>query len=948
MKCITRLYAVVVLFVGLVAGCNKSGGGGSKGGNEPVPPGAPQVTFSPQQMNLDTTIKQASITITNQDTAQPVTLVKPDANSPLSSDFDKSNCNSTLAPTASCSYNIVFDPTSGKAEQQNISMQYHYSASDGDKLVSFGTLVVNYKSGMPEPVLISDPSSIIFDVSKGNNQTALIRLTNSVPENAIQITNTAPTLNPPFSVVFTNCQGLKLKQDSCQYQISFTGTTSTDSKTLTISYSYTGNDGTTKVKTLQTIVQATAPSPFKVFLNHSHGNVIPGQSNPLILKGKVNNSQASNQAKLTSRYGFFDSLVIYNPSSTSTSFQNLDKMPIVDEQNKPISDLKIDYSKCGVNPSLAPKKMCAFQVIYKPTKATTSTMTAYLNLTDTNGHSLKIPIQYSAEDESQNSEYSSNSKVIDFLNSSQKIGVYNNCTSPLWIQSQSNSKMGTSAFTTDRINPKEFFVLDDAIIKSVTDAGISDYTLDNGYASLNIHAKFGCDSNKKNCSVGEDVQPQIFPLFEGSLGCKKGPCRGGLDPANPADVLDLSLLQGFNQNLALDIWTDDAEQNVACFSNVESSLKKADCPSNENLSSTPNTWAVMDKDDNRWNWTDEQPPLGWVPDYQGAIADIGQSVWTSAIGSVDEISNPSANSSSIRHQLYSWKTSGLNFKACNDSTNSGICDGNPVFPVFPYWTQDSYSPFNVYCETGTPNNHRDPNTVFSMHALNLNLVHKSNGYLGCASPAKYLGASYSDYNAPALASQCLYVGSLFPSTLPPNYGNIDWTAVPYFSRYVDRNYDFSSKCTKDAAGAQACLRPSDKTYNAVWSNQRIMFENPYHDVDFVSPLNSHSNEYESPSAKIYQELVQFCTNHRDFCTVSGGGSRDSLAGLIGSMGPISTTQFYKTLKQKGGPNYIWQYGDQDATRTCGKAGVNTKAKYVVLFCGKTSTGQSDFTFPDPK
>lgn len=961
-----RLCGCLFVVMLLLLACNKGGGGGTHGGNGPVPPppaGAPVVTFEPRDdINLNATTKNQIVTITNTDTSIPVLISAITLESPLSVNRLTNTCLTQLGPKTSCTYEIDFDSTSSKSGQKIIPMQYTYLASDGiETQVPFGNLNVNYNASIPgeDTQLTSSPSSVSFDMSKPNQPVDVI-LTNQNPSVPLNISASVPSLTSPFLIDFSGCRGLTLDQKTkfCKYTITFDGTSAT-SQTLTIPYSYT-KDGKSISKNLSTTVQSTKATSFKVFLNHTHGDVILSDSNPLKLVGKYVDQTVSG-SNYTSTYGFFDSLVLYNTSSSPIQITIDRNTPIKDSAGNTIDDLKVDISKCGVNPKLAPHTMCGIQVIYKPTKVVSTPTMAYLTLTSSSssGDSIRIPIQYSASAETKNDAYMSAAKTFLSNSDANRVAVYNNCSQPLWIQNTaviSNNSFSfispNSKSSQTEIKPQSFYVLDSDIIDNLK-SKFSGYSLDQGYPGFNIYAKFGCDSSGTHCASGEAGQPPIFPLFEGTLGCKTGvggTCIGGLNPSSPADFIDLSLLQGFNYNIGLDIWKTSDESNVACFSNAESTLSPSDCPKDENLTSTPDTWAVMDKDDHRWDWTDEQPPLGWSPDYLGVVVTIGQSIWIKSIGAASEIDN--GGSSSIRSKLYSWKKNGLTFQACNDSKNTGICDTNQsTFSTFPYWKWDQtnqqnvYSPFQVYCVNNKhkQNDQRDTNQTFNMDKMNLSLMH-DNAFFGCAAPSKYLNSNFS-YNAPALSSECVYVGSLYSSAIPAD-GNV--SSIPnsyYYSRYLDRDPS-SPPCGKDGTNkpdqVKQCLRASG--YKSQVNSQRIMFENPYtgEDLAFPDTKGQFAAEYKSTSAKIYQELADFCKNNPDFCQ-ENGKSRDSLAGLIGSMGPISKVKYYDLLKQKGGPNYIWQYGDQDASRVCDK-----KPKYVVLFCGKNPSSSSAFPLPSPK
>jgi len=167
--------------------------------------------------------------------------------------------------------------------------------------------------------------------------------------------------------------------------------------------------------------------------------------------------------------------------------------------------------------------------------------------------------------------------------------IINNCKSTLWFEARYGNQgaplPGQSATAVQAL-PGSYI----------------DYTVpDTGLSGSRFWAKYGCDSNGKNCKIGDQMQywpnppggcpsggctPPVDSLFEATWGCRPG---SSCNAANPTTWFDTSQVDGWTIPYKLTPVGDtsgcDCVGSQCGFKGVDAStLDVAKCPSGEDLS----------------------------------------------------------------------------------------------------------------------------------------------------------------------------------------------------------------------------------------------------------------------------------------------------------------------------------------------------------------------------
>lgn len=665
-------------------------------------------------------------------------------------------------------------------------------------------------------------------------------------------------------------------------------------------------------------------------------------------------------------YGSNATVVLYNRSKSS-QVTNITFPSLADK------GITIDPHYCGTK-NLNAKNICAFEVIYKPTQAVSGNSNATINIGYTlNGKqgNLPIVINYSTVEKKVDSNLYGN--LLSQMNlKAARFAVINNCNEKVWLANKPLPTFGPHGII-EKDQPVEkggYFIFDDLYARSLFNTDPkgksveSDFTLAKGFPAVNFYAKFDCKNDKgQDCKIGQVVgkdtlspdqvcdpqhgcQPDAITKFEMSFGCTYDDTtkcsKNPSDPTQPlgrGSFLDGTFLDGFSNNIAIDIFPGSAQENPQCFSvpdsklDINASLNDPDFPlSKENLTSVSEQWSLMRTDSHnvdKWTWSDTTPPQGWAPSEIGSpINLIGQDNWNQGI-------------SDLRKMISKWNDNGdpsnATFQAYNDidpSKNTFLAVPKHVSCFDSKFDQSEANQENTAnnckVKTDDPNKRCLPTTQIDLtsHSLLIQARNPSTGtidssgkLLSVAGPGQMLSANRT-WGGLGLGSQCLYVGGHAFET-----GAINDATSPFYPTYFDRDVQF--KMPSDASESVGGLTTS---FAIAYNNLTLMYLNPYNNAGLAVRDSDNDNSTVSKSAYVYQQLRQFCVGHPGFC-VKSDDKKDGIGGLaalFGNMGPVNDTNFVKYVRKNAPGYYSWQYDDYNATRVC----ADPKTKIVLTLCGK--------------
>ena len=143
-----------------------------------------------------------------------------------------------------------------------------------------------------------------------------------------------------------------------------------------------------------------------------------------------------------------------------------------------------------------------------------------------------------------------------------QFGVYNNCSSPIWLQSQNQPESDAHLIYLKAHNGYSYHVNGELI------------------DAFRVWPKLGCDKHGENCTTGQEMapcdkkygcQPPIDSLIEGTFN-------------DNGNYIDLSAVNGFTLPYKLIIIKSESETSGSCTDGDASYLDVKKCPTNENLS----------------------------------------------------------------------------------------------------------------------------------------------------------------------------------------------------------------------------------------------------------------------------------------------------------------------------------------------------------------------------
>jgi len=179
-----------------------------------------------------------------------------------------------------------------------------------------------------------------------------------------------------------------------------------------------------------------------------------------------------------------------------------------------------------------------------------------------------------------------NPSPVAYPTQTADLRIINNCATTLWFEGRNGAgaPITGQSVTATRALPGSYV---DYVIPST------------GLSSTRFWAKYGCDSNGKNCIIGDQMQyypgggcptngctPPVDSLFEATWGCKPG---SSCASSNPTTWFDTSQVDGYT--IPYSLKANGATSGCDCtssgcgFSGVDASkLNLASCPSGEDLS----------------------------------------------------------------------------------------------------------------------------------------------------------------------------------------------------------------------------------------------------------------------------------------------------------------------------------------------------------------------------
>lgn len=796
-----------------------------------------------------------------------------------------------------------------------------------------------------------------IDSIEGNPATITINVVNN---GSVDITDlNLKGLSSPLQIENNQCSENLEAKSHCSFDVTLTPDQPTKilkkvltdkTQTLELNYMSLGQSKTLSEELTYSVQHAFAAFPSAVTLS-------------AIVSSPINDGQTKTEQPI---YGSNATVVLYNRSTSS---------PVTDITFPSLADkgITIDPHYCGTK-ALKSKNICAFEIIYKPTQAVSGNPNATINIGYTlNGKSgsLPIAINYSTIQKSENSNSLYKDLLSQMNSKAARFAVINNCNEKVWLANKPLPTFGPNGVVEkdQPVDKGSYFILDDAYARSLFlpnsngSPAKPGFTLAQGFPSLNFYAKFGCDANGTDCKIGQVVgpdtltpnqicsgplgcQPDAITKFEMSFGCtladrsqcSKNPSKPSESLA-PESYLDGTFLDGFSNNIALDIFPGSDEKNPQCFSvpdsklDINASLNDPDFPlSKENLTSVSDQWSLMRTDSHnvdKWTWSDTTPPQGWAPGEIGSpINLIGQDNWNQGV-------------SDLRKMISTWNDNGdesnATFQAYND-----INPSQNTFLAVPKQVSCFDSKFdlssankenaanNCKVKTDDPNKRCLPTTQIDLTNHSLLIQERdprtgdivSDQPLYVAGPGQMLSSNRS-WSGLGLGNQCLYIGGhAF------EIGAINDVTSPFYPTYFDRNIQFETPLEAFNA-VEGGLKSS---FSTVYSNLTLMYLNPYNGVELAVSDSKNDNSKVSKSAYVYQQLRQFCVDHPGFCVQSSDGQDGvgGLAALFGNMGPVNDTNFVKYVRKNAPGYYSWQYDDYNATRVCG----DPKTKIVLTLCGK--------------